>query len=181
VPINLDEFFSRGGKELIDLLDYGVRAVQIDLLFIFLVHEYRQHPTTPKAVALYDIFCAPPAPARLSTTEMLPPVHLQIEVALRPLRSNLALVVAARAGAAVAPPLILTPKFLFDAIDLHLREKSLALRDVRRRYRPGRTPLANLHGGKMNAGQRHFVEKVWEPKLRPWLIGAGFRRMGSIA
>lgn len=181
MPINLDEFFSGGGKELIDLLDYGVRAVQADLLFIFLVQEYRQHPTTPKAVALYDIFCAPHSPVRLSAAERLPPIHLQIEVALRPLRSNLALVAAARASAAVAPPLILPPKFLFDAIDLHLREKSLALRGVLRRYRPQRTPLANLPGGKMNAGQRHFVEKVWEPKLRPLPVGAGFRRMGSIA
>ena len=181
MPIDLDEIFSRGGKELIDLLDYGVRAVQSDLLFIFLVQEYRQHPTTPKAVAIYDVFCAPAAPARLSTMEILPPINLQIEAALRPLRLNLAQVNAAHASAAVAPPWILPPKFLFDTIDRHLRQKSPALRVIQRRYRPERTPLANLPGGKMNAGQRHFVEKIWEPKLRPWLVAAGFRRMGSIA
>ncbi len=181
MPIDLDDIFSRGGKELIDLLDYGVRAVQPDLLFVFLVQEYRQHPTTPKAVTLYDVFCAPPAPARLSAAEMLPPRNLQIELALRPLRLNLDQVDTARASAAVAPPLFLPPKFLFDAIDLHLREKSAALLALQRRYRPQRTPLANLPGGKMNASQRHFVERVWEPKLRPWLVAAGFRRITSIA
>ena len=181
MPIDLDKIFDGGGKELIDLLDYGVRAVRLDLIFIFLVQEYRLHPTTPKAVALYEIFCATPAPARLRAPEVLPPINLQIEAALRPLRLNLTQVEAARASGASAPPWILPPKFLFDAIALYLREKSPALRAVRRRYQPKRTPIANLPGGKMNAGQRHFVEKIWEPKLRPWLVAAGFRRMGSIA
>lgn len=181
MPVDIDDIFARGGKELIDLLDYTVRAVQPDILFIFLVQEYREHPTTPKAVALYDIFCAPQALARLGAAEMLAPINVQIDTAIRPLRLNLAQVHAARAGATVAPPLILPPKFLFDAIVLHLRKKSPALRAVKRRYRPGRSPVENLPRGKMNAGQRHFVEKIWEPNLRPWLIAAGFRRMTAIA
>jgi hypothetical protein len=181
VPIDIDEIFSRGGKELIDLLDHAVRAVQPDVLFIFLVQEYRQAPTTPKAVALYEIFCAPPALARLSAAQMLPPINLQIEVALRPLRLNLTQRQAAQASAAILPPLILPPKFLFDAIDYYLRKNSPGLRQLKRRYRPQRTPIANLPDGRMNAGQRHFVEKIWEPNLRPWLVQAGFRRVDSIA
>ena len=113
MPVDIDEIFTRGGKELIDLLDHAVRAV--------------------------------------------------------------------RAAATVAPPLILPPKFLFDTIDLKLRRESSRLRAVSRRYRPNRSPLENLPGGRMNAGQKYFVEKVWEPNLRPRLVSAGFRRVGSIA
>lgn len=181
MPIDIDEIFTRGGKRLIDLLDYAVRAVQTDVLFVFLVREYREHPTTPKAVALFDIFCTPQALARLSVSEILPPLNLQIGAAMRPLRLNLAQVQATRAEATVAPPLILPAKFLFDTIELHLRKKSSRLRTVTRRYRPSRSPLQNLPGGRMNVGQKYFVEKVWEPNLRPRLVAAGFRRVGSIA
>ena len=181
MPIDLDSIFARGGKKLIGLLDYGVRSVQPDLLFIFLVQEYRQHPTTPKAVALHDIFCAPRAAARVSAAEMLPPLNLQIQSAIRPLLLNLALVEEARTKSIAAPPLILPPKFLFDAIDLHLRKKSASLRAIKRNYRVRLSPVKNLPGGRMNAGQRHFVDRVWEPVLRPRLITAGFRRMTAIA
>jgi hypothetical protein len=171
VAIDVDEIFTGGGKKLVDFLDYAVRAVQTDVLFSFLVREYREHPTTPKAVVLFDIFCAPRAPARLSLPEVLPPMNLQIAAAMRPLGLNLV----------AAPPLILPPKYLFDAIDLHLRKNSDGLRTVKRRYRPSRSPLENLPGGRMNTGQKFFVEKVWEPNLRPRLVAAGFRRVGSIA
>jgi hypothetical protein len=181
VPVDLDEIFTRGGKKLVDLLDYAVRAVQTDVLFVFLVREYREHPTTPKAVALFDCFCAPKARARLSVSEILPPVNLRIDAAMRPLRLNLDQVQAARTAAVPAPPLFLPPKYLFDEIDLDLRKKSSGLRMVRRRYRLRRTPFENLPGGKMDAGQKYFVEKVWEPILRPRLVAAGFRRVGSIA
>lgn len=181
MPVDIDKIFSRGGKGLINLLDYAVRAVQPDLIFIFLVGEYRDHPTTPKAVALYDVFCAPHALARLSVVEMLPPTHHQLEVALRPLRLNLSQVQAARASGAVAPPWILPPRFLFDAVAMLLREKSRALRQIKRSYRSRRTAFENLPGGRMSERQRHFVERVWEPNLRPWLVAAGFRRVGCIA
>lgn len=181
MAIDLEETISAGGKPLIDLLDYSMRALQTDVLFVFLVQEYRQFPTTPKAVALYEIFCALSAPARLSCTEMLPPVLLQIEAALRPLQLNLTQVAAARAAGFVAPPLILPARYIFDAIVLHLRKKSPSLQAVERDCQPYRTPVENLPEGRMSAGQRHFVEKVWEPKLRPWLVATGFRRMTSIA
>lgn len=180
MPINIDAIFSRGGKELIGLLDYGVRSVRPDLLFIFLVQEYRQMPTAAKACAIADSFCAPQAPARVSAVELLPPLNPQIEVAMRPLRANLAQIAAAQPPAPV-PPRLLPPKFIFDALDLHLRKKSAALRSLKRRYRPERSPVENLPGGKMNAGQRFFVERVWEAVLRPRLVSAGFRRVSSVA
>jgi hypothetical protein len=166
VPVDIDKIFARGGKKLVDLLDYAARAVQTDVLFVFLVREYREHPTTPKAVALFDAFCAPHALARVSVSESLPPFNLRIDAAMRPLKLN---------------PLILPPKYLFDAIDLDVRKTSASLRAVKRGYRPSRTPLENLPGGRMNAGQKFFIDKVWEPILRPRLVAAGFRRVGSIA
>ena len=181
MAIDIDSIFARGGKKLIDLLDYGVRSVQPDLLFVFLVQEYRQHPTTPKAVALYDNFCAPHAAARVSAVEMLPPLNLHLQIAMRPLILNLGQVQDARAKATMAPPLLLPPKFFFDAIDLHLRQKSAGLRAIKRHYRIRLSPVKNLPGGRMNAGQRHFVDRVWEPILRPQLVAAGFRRMTAIA
>ena len=181
MPIDIDSVFARGGKKLIDLLDYGARSVQPDLLFVFLVQEYRQLPTTLKAVALYDSFCAPRTAARVSATEMLPPINFQIEIAMRPLLLNLGQVEEARAKAAMGPPLLLPPKYLFDTLDLHLRKNSASLRAIKRRYRVRLSPVKNLPGGRMNAGQRHFVDRVWEPILRPRLIAAGFRRLTAVA
>lgn len=181
MPIDIDTIFTRGDRKLISLLDYAVRSVQPDLLFLFLVQEYRQHPTTPKAVALYDVFAAPQAAARVSATELLPPLNFQLEVAIRPLKLNLAQIEEARAKATAAPPLFLPAKYLFDALDLHLRKKSPSLRAIKRNYRIRRSPVQNLPGGRMNASQRHFVDKVWEPILRPRLIAAGFRRLTAIA
>lgn len=170
MSVDLDSIFSRGGKRLVDLLDYGVRAVETDLLFVFLVREYRELPTARKAVALFDGFCAPGAPARLSVPELLPPYDLALEVALRGLRRDLERL-----------PAPLPPKYLFDALDLRIRARSKRLRAVRRDYRIRRTPSENLPGGRMSAGQRRFVDAVWEPLLRPRLVAAGFRRVGSIA
>ena len=176
-----DVIFRRGGKALIDLLEFSVRAGHTDVVFVFLVEEFRQHPTAPKAVALYDIFCAPQAPARLSAPEIIPPSNIRLEAVIRPLKLNLAQRKGARSGATVAPPPILPAKYLFDSIDFHLRENSTVLRAVRRNYRIRRTPLENLPGGRMTAHQRRFVEKVWEPQLRPRLVEAGFRRVASVA
>jgi hypothetical protein len=181
VPIDIDDIFRRGGRKLVNLLDYAVRSIQPDVIFIFLVEEYRLHPTTPKAAALYDIFCAPQAPARLSAMEVLPPANVQIEAAIRPLRLNLAQVQAAAAGSPIVAPLLLPPKYIFDSIVLHLRKTSRGLRAIKRHYRPSRSPMMNLPEGRMNEAQRYFVDKVWEPNLRPRLVAAGFRRMNAIA
>jgi hypothetical protein len=182
VAINIGEIINRGGRELIDFLDYCVRSVQMDPLFLFLVREYRNHPTTPKAVTLYEIFCAPDAPARTSDPSVLPPLDLRIETAIRPLKMNLTRVQAAQFGASDPPPPLLLPaKFLFDFIVAHLEETSESLRQIAGHYKPHRTPLENIPGGRMTAGQKVFVDKVWEPKLRPWLVAAGFTRVASIA
>jgi len=180
VPIDLDAVFTRGGEELIALLDYSVRAVHCDVLFEFLVREYQQQPTGLKAVALYDGFCAPPAPARLSVPDVLPPQATQLEGALRPFQANVRQAEAARSNGTLVPPPLLPPGYLFDSVAAQVRQRSVAWEAVSRLYNPALSPIKNLPEGRMNAGQRHFVEKVWEPKLRPYLVSAGFRRVMSI-
>ena len=72
-------------------------------------------------------------------------------------------------------------KYLFDAViaavTSDVRE---VVRRIRETYDPALEPLENLPGGKMTAGQRMFVERVWRPQLRPYLVQAGFTRVASI-
>ena len=46
---DINEVFSKGGKPLIEFLDYCVRSIQMDLVFMFLVREYHNGPTAAKA------------------------------------------------------------------------------------------------------------------------------------
>ena len=50
-----------------------------------------------------------------------------------------------------------------------------------RNYDPARTPMQTLPNGKMNAGQRQFVEQIWQQVLRPHLVAAGFWRIATVA
>jgi hypothetical protein len=162
VACDLNAIFNRGGKRLIDFLDYSVRSAQMDALFVFLVGEYQRNPTNVRAVTLYDFFCAPGAPARVSAEEFLPPRNLQLEMSLRRARVHW-----------MQRQTFLPPTFLQGA--------STELRRIRRQYRVRRTPFENLPGGTMTAGQRRFVDQVWQPRLRPGLVAAGFRQVTAIA
>ena len=180
MPVDLNRILERGGKGWIDLMDYAVRSMQMDLLFLALVRDYRNHPTVPKAVALYELFCTLQAPARISVEETLPPRNLQLQAAIRPYQSAQLPVPGTNIPGTPRPP-VLPPKYLFDSVACRLEQLSPALRNIRRRYKPGRSPQANLPGGKMTASQRHFVDKVWEPMIRPRLVAAGFWRVGTVA
>ena len=181
MPIDFDELVSSGGEALVDLLDYSVRAMVFDVLFVFLVREYQQQPTGPKAVALYDGFCASHALAPLSVPDALRRHQWQLEAALRQIKSDFTRQEVAGMSGTPGASMILPPKFLFDSLTTRLREDSAAFRHVRDYYNPDLTPLQNLPGGRMTANQRNFVDKIWTPKLRPVLVRADFRRVASIA
>ena len=57
-----------------------------DPLFVFLANEYRLQPTIPGAIALYDTFCTPNAPARLDAVDVLPPRNLGLQQQVERLR-----------------------------------------------------------------------------------------------
>ena len=133
-------------------------------------------------MALYDIFCAPQAPARLSLPEVIPPLDLAIAAAIRPLKIHWTQVQAAQIATSPSRlPLTLPPKYLFDGIASHVEKNASAMRKIKRRYKPHRTPVENLPGGKMTSAQRVFVDKVWQPNIRPRLVTAGFQRVATIA
>jgi len=175
MAVEIDKVFTRGGRELIDFLSFCVLSVETDPLFLFLAREFRTLPTAAGAVALFDAFCAANAPARISVSSAIPPFDLRIGHAVEALR-------AALAGAGVPPPPPpLPPRYLFDAVVADVRSIAAErIAAVARRFDPDRTPLENLPGGRLTAGQRFFVEQVWQPRVRPMLVGAGFRRIANI-
>ena len=65
---------------------------------------------------------------------------------------------------------------LFD----HLRLENGTVQLIARDYDPAKTPVENLPGGRFSQAQRFFLEKVWQPRLRPPLVKAGFWRVGTI-
>ena len=182
MPVDIDEVFCEGGSGLIDLLNYCVFSVQLDPVFAYLVHDYRGTPTPPRALALYEMFCTPRSPARLKADRALPPWDLRIERAIAPVRQEWARA-QAPAGEDDEGPLrpVNPPSQLFDFIVCRLGEDPAGpWQAVARHFDPGRTPQENLPGSRLNAGQRAFLEKVWQARVRPQLVAAGFWRIATI-
>jgi hypothetical protein len=177
VAIDLTELFRSGGAGLIDFLDYCVYSRQLEPVFAFLVGEYRNHPTPSRALALYELFCTPAAPAKIKATPVLPPLDWRIHRAVEMIRQQIARSTSTEDETFV--PNIGPSQYLFDFIARHLENDGL-LHAVSRQFDPGRTPLENLPGGKMTPGQRAFLEKVWKPSIRPRLIEVGFWRIADI-
>ncbi len=181
MAVNVHKSFEKGGQKLINLLDYCVRSMEIAPVFLFLVQEYRRAPTAAKAVALFEVFCQANAPAKLDVAAATPPINPQIQTALYPFlasQENGLGPEGTRLGR--SQPVRMPPKYLFDFIAEAVQRNSGSFRRVCLHYRPSKSPLENLAGGKMTAAKRHFVEKIWEPTLRPRLISAGFWRISSI-
>jgi hypothetical protein len=190
---DVDEVFTRGGRGLIDLLEYCVVSVRCDPIFVFLVREYRLQPSAPRAIALHEMFCERDAPARLSIFNAVAPGQLALRQRIEPLRAAwLALEARAENGGgaahgepadeeteASAVPVPVPAKYLFDKI-LRAVARGGQLMQVARDYDPALEPVANLPGGCINAGQRAFVENVWQPRMRPCLVSAGFRRIANV-
>lgn len=189
MAVEIDEVFRRGGKGLIDLLEYCVISVQLDPVFVFLAGEYRAQPSALKALALYDAFCAPAAPARVSARHALPPYDLLLSSTIVPVRENVER--ASRqveegtgedSEAEPRTPLLIPARYLFDDVTRRLRAGHVSqLSRVSERYDPALTPYENLPGGRMTPGQKAFVDRVWEPRVRPSLVAAGFRRVADVA
>jgi hypothetical protein len=180
MAIDLDEVLGKGGKPLLELLHHCVLAVRSEPLFVFLVREYAAAPTAARAVALYDVFCAPDAEARLGCVAVLPPRELRLAQLIAPLRQALENARQTPADADNPAFVPLPPRHLFDELVRQVRDLD-TLKRLADEYDPSRTPQENLPGGKMNAGQRFFVERVWRPRLRPRLVAAGFWRLATVA
>jgi hypothetical protein len=175
LALNFDQVFSRGGKNLVSMLQYAVRSANVDLLFIYLAGEFRQAPTAAKALALYRVFCGPRAPARLSV-----PTHSQLASAIRPFEVAAATGQGVAVGVGVPAARAPVPRYLFDLLVAELKKNSKHLRAARRNYRMRKSPAENLPFAQLTEWQRHFAEYVWKPIVRPALVEAGFWRVSSI-
>jgi hypothetical protein len=154
-------------------LEFCVSTGEMEAVFLQLVEEYRAAPTIAKAVALFDIFCAPCAPAKVKADAALPPNDMRIEQAMRKIKLNwtrmqAAFVFGPTTNICTAPP----PRSLFDVLARDIAE-SEHFQKIRGRYR------AWLSGGRpytspLNQIQQHFLERIWQPIIRPHLLAAGF-------
>jgi hypothetical protein len=182
MPVDVDDVFRQGGVVLIDFLQFCVLSAQPEPVFALLVREYRGGPTAARALALYDLFCAPGAPARIKADTALPPHDPRLPRAIEVIRRPAALPPEGAPADDEAPPPPPRPAvYLFDAVLTHLAQgPDSVVQTVGRQFDPGRTPLENLPGGRMTAGQKAFVQNVWRPRVRPALVAAGFWRVGTI-
>lgn len=176
---SIEAALAAGGRGRIDLLKHCVRSVTMEPVFVYLVQEYRQRPRHGAALALFDMFCAPGAPGRLGASPVLPPINLMLAAAVNMLRAQWL------QGEAHPPPRIAPStapmRGLFDRVvetitqDAAGRWAQLALY-----YNPALEPSENLPGKAMTQAQRHFVENVWKPQIRPRLVDASFWQMQTI-
>ncbi|WP_182870397.1 hypothetical protein [Stieleria mannarensis] len=198
MPICTKTCFQQGGRELIELLTHCVLSFNTDVLFLYLTREYQFRPQAVGAVALYDVFCAPQAPARISDTSLLPPSDLRLGQTIDDLRRALQLAAGDRHASqknadakcsggeadhdmAPAPAVPLPPHFLFDSIAARLSApENPKLSSLEKGYDPKLTPHENLPGGKLSAGGRAFVDHVWTPRIRPYLVASGFWRLATV-
>ncbi len=180
--VNIGEILVKGGEERVALLRYCVISVTMEPLFVFLTHEYRLRPTHLAALALYDVFCAPHAPARLGTLDVLPPRNLALKAAVESIRQQSAHLQSPRAPDDGATVSIATPhRNMFDfVVDSVQGDPTGRFARVGNQYDPGLAPHRNLPGGRMSAAQRHFVERIWRPLARPRLVAAGFWRIANV-
>jgi hypothetical protein len=182
--MNVDalDLLRRGGPTALRLLDYSVYSVRLDLVFAFLVTEYRVRPTAVRALALYDGFCAPGAPGRVRAEAVLPPRHLSLAGAIERVRRSVADAEhGVTDGLETPKPVPIPPRDLFDGVlAVVTAPDHETVQRVRDAYDPDRSPLENLPGGRMTEGQRAFVERVWRARLRPALARAGFARVSTV-
>ena len=181
--VDVAEVLSRGGEGRIALLRYCVMSIMPEPVFLFLVGEYRLRPTHRSVLALYDVFCAPGAQARVHSPAALPPRDLHLLATINSIRKQWAALQSPEQREDEIRVAITVPhRNLFDRVAAALQQDDPdgALARVARQYHPDRAPHQNLPGGKMNAAQKHFVEKVWRPVARPTLVAAGFWQIADI-
>ena len=194
MAIDFDETMNRGGNDLIQFLHYCVYSVELAPIFVLLARDYRMRPTVSGALALHTNFCAIGAPARIKANPVLAPRNFQLDQlilrtttqqrifdeAQQQQKEAEADVVANTAGRRGPPP----PSpviFLFDDIVAHVRgDLDGPLHSVARAFDPTCGPMQNLPGGRLNVGQRAFVENVWRPRVRLQLVAAGFWRAADL-
>jgi hypothetical protein len=178
----IETLLEQDGEQRIALLRYCVMSVTMEPMFVFLANEYKLRPSHLGALALYDVFCSPDAPARINARAVLPPLNLRLASTIGSMRVQWQQVqpLAPEQYAGRAPR-VAPARSVFDLVVESLaKDPKGRIARLRRRYDPSRSPVENLRGGKMTPGQRAFVERIWKPVARPRLVAAGFWRIATI-
>lgn len=176
-----DECIKAGGAGRVALLQYCVRSVTPEPIFLFASAEYRLRPSHHAALAIYDVFCAVGSPARIRVPDALPPKELRLAAAVKELRA-LATQSAGHGDNEEALARQIPARFdLFEPLSTALyASQGGPLAALAGCYDPSLTPDQNLPGGRMSASQQYFRDKVWLPVVRPRLVSAGFWQLGAI-
>lgn len=175
--IDADETFAKGGKELIQLLEFCISSVQLEGLFVVLAGDYRIAPTPAKLLALYDEFCAPRAPARLKVKGV---GDLRFAAAVEKVRAAVNAAKTPPPEGEPPPPPVFAERSIFDGLIAELKAPEGPVRKVAAGFDPAKSVSENLPGGRMSAGQRAFKEQVWQRGVRPRLVAAGFHRAAPL-
>jgi len=182
MAVDVQAVLRAGGREAIKLLEFCVLSGQLEPVFGYLVSDYRTQATARRALALYDVFCAVGAPARMHADSALPPRNHGLLQDLQRIRADVLQVESYHATQPEHPRAVaIPPKYLFDRVCAVVDSpEHEAVRRIQERYDPALEPSENLPGGKLTASQRHFVDFVWRPQIRPYLVQAGFPRIATI-
>ncbi|QDV42143.1 hypothetical protein Enr13x_19860 [Stieleria neptunia] len=207
MPVCTKTIIERGGRELIELLTHCVFSFNTDVLFLYCVGEYQLRPQAVSALAIYDVFCAPAAPARISDPSQIPPKDMRVGQTIADLRQAFQAATCdppqpkavedddddderrdagqddtpAGSTPPVRPAVPLPPRYLFDSIAANLAVSEQAkIATLENYYDPKRTPQENLPGGELTDVQRAFVDHVWTPRIRPYLVSSGFWRVSTV-
>jgi hypothetical protein len=183
LPVDINRILSTGGKPRVTLLRLCVMSVQMEPVFVFLTQEYRLRPTCDAALALFDVFCAPGAPARIQVRDAPAVTDLQFFAHIRSMRQQRDWLMQPpqedEPGNGI--PIIAPSLHLFDGIARVLQDDpDGSYARLGREFDPERSAEQHLPGGRMNSGQRYFVNYVWRPMARPRLVDAGFWRIAII-
>ena len=182
MPIDPWTMLAAGGRPAIGLLEYCVISTQLEIVVAWLIEDYRNRPTAERAIALYDAFLARQAPARIRAPAVLPPHGSLLAAQIDRVRRQLEDVTVHNAQHPDdrRPPAI-PPRSVFDDVSTALRAPDFEpVLTIRETYDPAREPAGNLPGGRMNAGQRAFLENTWRAQIRPALVHAGFARVATV-
>jgi hypothetical protein len=180
MPTNAYQVIQQGGQPLVRLLQFSVMAVRMDPVFLYLIRDYRATPTAARAVMMYDLFCHERSPGRLSIQSGIPPFDLRLTSTVETIRQSM---VASKQSVAEDPedavPPLLPGAHFFDSLS-PLLLGGAQIRAVNDELDPERPPVESLPDGRMNEGQRQFVENIWKPGIRPHLVSVGFRGLAPI-
>ena len=182
MAIDVETEFTRGGRVVVDFLTFCVMSIRLEPLFVYLVRDYRSRPTPGAALALFDCFCARDAPGRLRAlpAELLPPVNLKFEREVGRFGDRSEVVPGATADEASVGR-VFPPRYLFDFLTEGMSAQGRdPVQEVGDSFDPSLTPAQNLPGGRLAPGQRLFVERIWQPKMRPRLVASGFWRIANV-